>query len=71
MHASRSIVTALGLIGLSSIRASAQQPAAAQPDSVDPIQVMVSRLDLERYKATLKGLTQFGDRRQGTDRNRA
>jgi hypothetical protein len=32
---------------------------------------MVGRLDLERYKATIKGLTQFGDRRQGTDRNRA
>jgi len=32
---------------------------------------LVGRLDLERYKTTLKGLTQFGDRRQGTDRNRA
>ena len=32
---------------------------------------MVGRLDLETYKATIKGLTQFGDRRQGTDRNRA
>jgi hypothetical protein len=32
---------------------------------------LVERLDLERYKATIKGLTQFGDRRQGTDRNRA
>ena len=32
---------------------------------------MVARLDLEKYKATIKGLTQFGDRRQGTDRNRA
>ena len=32
---------------------------------------MVSRLALDRYKATVKGLTQFGDRRQGTDRNRA
>jgi hypothetical protein len=31
---------------------------------------MVGRLDLERYKATIKGLTQFGDRRQGTERNR-
>ncbi len=40
-------------------------------DSTDPISVMVSRLDLEKYKATVKGLTQFGDRRQGTDRNRA
>ena len=32
---------------------------------------MVARLELEKYKATIKGLTQFGDRRQGTDRNRA
>ncbi len=35
------------------------------------IRDLVGRLDLERYKATIKGLTQFGDRRQGTDRNRA
>jgi hypothetical protein len=33
--------------------------------------VLVGRLDLERYKATIKGLAAFGDRRQGTDRNRA
>src|SRR5437773_2080544 len=32
---------------------------------------LVRRLDLERYKATIKGLTEFGDRRQGTDRSRA
>jgi hypothetical protein len=44
-------------------------PAAAQPP--DPIRTMVDRLDLEKYKATIKGLTRFGDRRQGTDRNRA
>jgi hypothetical protein len=37
----------------------------------DPIKTLVSRLELEKYKATIKGLTQFGDRRQGTDRNRA
>ncbi len=41
---------------------------AAKPD--DPVRTLVSRLDLERYKATVKGLTQFGDRRQGTERNR-
>jgi hypothetical protein len=35
------------------------------------VRTLVARLDLERYKATIKGLTQFGDRRQGTDRNRA
>ncbi|HLZ46171.1 MAG TPA: M28 family peptidase [Gemmatimonadales bacterium] len=51
-------------------------PAAltAQSDSTtapDPVAQLVARLDLERYKATIKGLTQFGDRRQGTDRNRA
>jgi peptidase M28-like protein len=50
--------------------------ALAQADSVpraapDSIAQLVARLDLEQYKATIKGLTQFGDRRQGTDRNRA
>jgi hypothetical protein len=48
--------------------AAAQKPVQAPPD---PIKGMVAQLDLERYKATIKGLTQFGDRRQGTDRNRA
>src|SRR5262249_52323378 len=42
-------------------------PSLPGPD--DPIKVMVDRLDLERYRATIKGLTQFGDRRQGTERN--
>src|SRR5438309_3226075 len=49
--------------------------APAQADSApaaqDPVAQLVARLDLEQYKATIKGLTQFGDRRQGTDRNRA
>ena len=45
-----------------------QDSTAASPD---PIRQLVARLDLERYKATIKGLTRFGDRRQGTDRNRA
>src|SRR5215831_936894 len=43
----------------------------AQDTPEDPIKSVVDRLDLEKYKATIKGLTQFGDRRQGTDRNRA
>jgi len=42
----------------------------AAPES-DPIQTLVGRLELNRYKATIRGLTKFGDRRQGTDRNRA
>src|SRR5215204_5604673 len=41
-------------------------------DPPDPVVTnLVGRLDLEKYKATVKGLTQFGDRRQGTARNRA
>ena len=48
---------------------SGQQPGGSE-DTDDPIAVLVGRLDLERYKAVIKGLTQFGDRRQGTQRNR-
>ena len=43
--------------------------AQSEP-AADPVKILVSRLDLDRYKSTIKGLTQFGDRRQGTDRNR-
>ncbi len=44
-------------------------PASTAP-AADSIDRLVARLDLDKYKATIKGLTQFGDRRQGTDRNR-
>src|SRR5258708_8031092 len=43
------------------------QTANAPPD---PVRTVVGRLDLERYKAHIKGLAQFGDRMQGTQRNR-
>jgi hypothetical protein len=43
----------------------------AQNAATDPVTVLVGRLDLETYKATIKGLTRFGDRREGTARNRA
>lgn len=48
-------------------------PVGAQDhtaDGADPIAELIGRLDLERYKTTLKGLGEFGDRRQGTQRNR-
>jgi hypothetical protein len=54
-----------------SARAPAESIAAPSTASDDPIRTLVARLELERYKSTIKGLTQFGDRRQGTDRNRA
>ena len=44
--------------------------APVQDTADDPGQILVSRLTLDQYKTTLKGLTQFGDRRQGTQRNR-
>src|SRR5579885_3464676 len=43
----------------------------AQDAPDETIKALVGRLQLQRYKETIKGLTQFGDRRQGTDRNRA
>src|SRR2546423_1692039 len=63
----RPFVVLLGALALPAV-APAQGDSTAAPD---PIAQLVARLDLERYKATIKGLTTFGDRRQGTDRNRA
>jgi hypothetical protein len=52
-------------------RALATLPAGAvAPKPDDPALILTQRLDLERYKATIKALTKFGDRRQGTQRNR-
>jgi len=56
---------------LAALAIPAALPAQADSTGPDPIAQLVARLDLERYKATIKGLTNFGDRRQGTDRNRA
>jgi hypothetical protein len=33
------------------------------------VKALVDRLDFESYKSIIKGLTQFGDREQGTERN--
>lgn len=46
-------------------------PAGAAQADQEAIGALVARLDLERYKSTIKGLEAFGDRREGTDRNRA
>ncbi|HEX9346256.1 MAG TPA: M20/M25/M40 family metallo-hydrolase [Gemmatimonadales bacterium] len=59
------------LILLAVLAIPAALPAQADSTAPDAIPQLVARLDLERYKATIKGLTRFGDRRQGTDRNRA
>jgi len=59
------------LLAVVSVAPAAAQPPSAQADSGDPIPGLVAQLELGKYKATIKGLTAFGDRRQGTDRNRA
>ncbi|MEP6547817.1 MAG: M28 family peptidase [Gammaproteobacteria bacterium] len=63
---------AILIISATANMASMPARAAGEADSKpsDPVKVLVGRLDLEKYKATIKGLTRFGDRRQGTDRNR-
>lgn len=59
------------IFGFTALGLSSPVLAQSAAPAVDPVRVLVKRLDLERYKATIKGLTQFGDRRQGTARNRA
>jgi hypothetical protein len=78
MHSTVQLLAAA--LAVLSVTAAAQQtqtpPAAAQPaqapaaQAPDDVRTLVSKLELERYKATIKGLTQFGDRREGTERNR-
>ena len=70
----RAIVLSIGLFVVGAGAAPVAQQAGATSQAApadDPVKTLIARLDLERYKATIKGLTQFGDRRQGTDRNRA
>ncbi len=74
MHRKPFIAVALVLTALFAVQpahAQASTPPARFDTLRNPdIQTMVARLELDKYKATIKGLTQFGDRRQGTSRNR-
>ncbi|HUP51413.1 MAG TPA: M28 family peptidase, partial [Longimicrobiales bacterium] len=64
------LLSALGVAVLSApVALAAQEPIAASAVE-DPIAALVDRLDLDRYKETIRGLIEFGDRRQGTERNR-
>ncbi len=73
VHIRLVIVAAVAAIAAPPCAVSAQELvpgfAAARPDST--VKSLVDRLDLQRYKETVRGLTNFGDRRQGTARNRA
>jgi Peptidase family M28 len=69
LAAAVAVIAAVSLPVPAAAQAQAQGRAAADT-AFDPVHEMVGRLELEKYKATIKGLTQFGDRRQGTERNR-
>lgn len=75
MRANRLVVATGSLIGVLLTLVLLQRSGGAffqaQPPADDAAGALVARLDLEKYKATIKNLTQFGDRLQGTDRNRA
>jgi hypothetical protein len=74
MSLTKRTVTVALTLALSFSAAAAQRGGGQRGGNAaanDPLQGLVARLDLEKYKATIKGLTQFGDRRAGTDRNRA
>ncbi len=79
MQFTRSTVVA-GMVGTAMAVLVAQQQGAqapatpagqgAQAQVEETVRALVGQLELEKYKATIKGLTQFGDRREGTQRNR-
>jgi hypothetical protein len=62
------IAGGLAIVAVTAV--AAQQTAAPAQQPPDDVRTLVGQLDLEKYKATIKGLTAFGDRREGTERNR-
>jgi hypothetical protein len=71
MRVSALPLAAASVLVLTGLAAPTQASAAlVQDEQDDPIRALVARLTLDNYKTTLKGLTAFGDRRQGTQRNR-
>ena len=66
MFSNPRIVMVCGFLTISIAPAST---SFAQQVENDPVRVLVDRLELESYKSTLKGLTQFGDRRQAVRTN--
>jgi hypothetical protein len=75
MRANGSAISLCGLAVLAVLGIAISTPLFAQQAAIrpsdDPTRALVARLDFDRYKAALKGLGQFGDRQQGTERNRA
>ena len=68
---SRILISTFATLIAAPLAAQNNAATAAPAQAEDPIRVMVQRYTLDNFKTTLKGLAQFGDRRQGTSRNRA
>ena len=66
------VVSGLVAVAAGAVLVSAQGRGGNQaPDPAEQmVRSLVGRLSLDDYKATIKGLTAFGDRREGTQRNR-
>ena len=56
------------LLGTLVLAAALRAQTVSAPSAA--VSTVMGRLELERYKAHIKGLAQFGDRMQGTQRNR-
>jgi hypothetical protein len=76
------LVALIGVPVIGRVQAQQPRPAPAGPGrgvlggvpmtaADSAVKAVVDRLDFESYKALIKGLTQFGDREQGTPRNAA
>ena len=71
VHSSmRAGLVTVAIAAISSLLVAQSGPTVPPPTPIADVAALVARLDLTRYKATIKGLTQFGDRLQGTERNR-
>jgi hypothetical protein len=66
------LLVSAGLMLIVTASAGNQPGEAAESALVnsDAATALTQRLSIEHYKATIKGLTQLGDRREGTRRNR-
>jgi len=60
MRPTFSLVTVCGLIATIAAPTAAQNAPARADTLNDTVKILAARLDLDRYKATIKGLTQFG-----------
>lgn len=70
MRSTSAVSPLIAILAVAGHAMAAQAAPAVPAAKADAISVLVGELSIDRYKADIKALTQFGDRRQGTKRNR-